>query len=79
MNGAAGLETDTGAVLPPGNRTPLGVNETLFENMVEDILKVKEAHDVANIEELSSDLLVGAGGLVIGDPELSRLGLGTKS
>jgi len=79
LNGVAGLETDTGAVLPPGNRAPPGVNETLFENVIEDVLEVKEAHEVADVEELGSDLLVSAGRLVIGDPELSRLSLGTES
>jgi len=47
--------------------------------VIEDVLEVKEAHEVADVEELGSDLLVSAERLVVGDPELSRLRLGTKS
>ena len=42
--------------------------------MVEDVLEVEETHGVADVDELGGDLLVSAGRLVIGDPELSRLG-----
>jgi len=74
LDAAAGLETHTGVVLPPDNRAPLGVHESLLENVVENVLEVEETCGVADVDELGGELLVSAGRLVIGDPELSRLG-----
>jgi len=74
LDGAASLETNAGAFLPPDNRAPLGVHKSLLENVVEDVLEVEETHGVADVDELGSGLLVSAGRLVIGDPELGRLG-----
>jgi len=76
LDGAAGLQTHEGVVLPPGDRAPLGINEALLENVVEDVLEVEEAHHVANVDELGSDLLLSAGRLVVGDPEVGSLNLG---
>jgi len=76
LDGAAGLQTHEGVVLPPGDRAPLGIHEALLENVVEDVFEVEEAHHVADVDELGGDLLLSAGRLVIGDPELGSLDLG---
>lgn len=78
LDGAAALQTRGGAVLPPGDGTPLGINETLLEDVVEDILKVEQVRGVADIDELSSDLLLCTRRLVVGNPELRTLGLSAK-
>ena len=78
LDGAAGLQTHGGAVLPPGDGAPLGVDETLLEDVIEDVLKVEQVCSVADLDELSSDLLVRTGRLVVGDPELGTLGLSAK-
>jgi len=74
LDGAAALQTHGGAVLPPGDRAPLGVNEALLEDVVEDVLEVKQVRSVADVDELGSDLLVRTRRLVVGDPELGTLG-----
>jgi len=76
LDSVAGFETHGGAVLPPGDGTPLGIHEALLKDVVEDVLEVENVHGVADVEELGSDLLVGAGRLVVGDPELDSLDLG---
>jgi len=76
LDGAAGLQTREGVVLPPGDRAPLGIYEALLEDVVEDVLEVEEVHRVADVEELGGDLLVSAGRLVVGDPEIGSLDLG---
>jgi len=75
LDGAAGLQTRGGAVLPPGDGAPLGVDESLLEDVVEDVLKVEQMRSVADIDELSSDLLLRTRRLVVGDPELRDMGL----
>jgi hypothetical protein len=75
LDGAAGLDTHRGVVLPPGDGAPLGFYEPLLEDVVEDVLEVEEVGGVADIDELGSDLLVCAGRLVVSDPELGSLGL----
>lgn len=75
LDGAAGLQTHGGAVLPPGDGAPLGVDESLLEDVIEDVLKVEEMRSVADIDELSGDLLLRTGRLVVGDPELRGLDL----
>jgi len=80
LDGTACLETDGSAVLPPDDRAPLGVHESLLEDMVEDVLEVVEVCPVADIDELGSDLLVGARRLMVGDPELrSAVSWSTRS
>jgi len=79
VDGGAGLETQGGAVLPPDDRTPLGVYKSLLENVIEDVLEVKEMPGITDVEELSGNLLVDARRLVVGDPELSRVSLRAKS
>lgn len=76
LDGAAGLQAHEGVVLPPGDRAPLGIHEALLENVVEDVLEVEEAHHVADVDELGSDLLLSARRLVVGDPELGSLNRG---
>jgi len=76
LDSVAGLETHGGAVLPPRDGTPLGIHEALLEDVVENVLEVENVGSVADVEELGGDLLVGAGGLVVGDPELGILDLG---
>ena len=76
LDGAAGLQTREGVVLPPGDRAPLGIHEALIENVVEDVLEVEEVHRVADVDELGGGLLVSAGRLVVGDPEIGSLDLG---
>jgi len=76
LDGAAGLQTHEGVVLPPGDRAPLGIHEALIENVVEDVLEVEEVHRVADVDELGSDLLLSARRLVVGDPEIGYLDLG---
>jgi len=78
LDGAAGLQTHSTAVLPPGDRAPLGVNKPLLEDVVEDVLKVEQVRSIADVDKLSSDLLVRTRRLVVGDPELSALGLSAK-
>ena len=34
LDGDAGLQTDGGAVLPPGDEAPLGVDESLLEDVL---------------------------------------------
>jgi len=75
---AAALQTRGGAVLPPADGAPLGIDESLLEDVVEDILKVEQVRSVADIDELSSDLLLCTRRLVVGDPELRTLGLSAK-
>ena len=75
LDGAAGLQAHGRAVLPPGDGAPLGVDVSLLEDVVEDVLKVEKVRGVADIDELSSDLLVRTRRLVVGDPELGILGL----
>jgi len=79
LDGGAGLQTGGGAVLPPGDGTPLRVDESLLEDVIEDILKVEKVRSLADIDELSSDLLVRTRRLVVGDPELRTLGLSAKN
>jgi hypothetical protein len=57
-DGAAGLQTRGGGVLPPGDRAPLGIHEPLLEDVFEDVLEVEELRRVADVDELGSDLLV---------------------
>jgi hypothetical protein len=75
LDSVAGLETHGGAVLPPGDGTPLGVHEALLKDVVEDVLEVEDVDAVADVKELSGGLLVSAGRLVVGDPELGSLDL----
>jgi len=80
LDGAACLETDGSAVLPPDDRAPLGVHESLLEDVIEDVLEVIQVCPVADIDELGSDLLVGARRLMVGDPELrSAVSWSTRS
>jgi len=79
LDGAAGLQTHGGAVLPPGDGAPLGVDESLLEDVIEDVLKVEQVRGVADIDELSSDLLLRTRRLVVGDPELRTLGLSANN
>lgn len=79
LDGAAGLQTHGGAVLPPADGAPLGVDESLLEDVIEDVLKVEQVRSVADIDELSSDLLVRTRRVVVGDPELGTLGLRAKN
>ena len=79
LDGAAGLQTHGGAVLPPGDGAPLGVDEALLEDIVEDVLEVEQTRSVADVDELSSDLLLGARRLVVGDPELGGVDLGADN
>ena len=74
LDGAACLQTDGRAVLPPGDGAPLGVDKSLLEDVIEDVLKVKQVRNVADIDELSGNLLVRTRRLVVGDPELRTLG-----
>lgn len=76
---AAGLQTYGGAVLPPRDGAPLGVDESLLEDVIEDVLKVEQVRGVADIDELSGNLLVRTRRLVVGDPELRTLGLSAKN
>ena len=78
LDGAAGLQTQGGAVLPPRDGAPLGIDEALLEDVIEDVLKVEQLRGVANVDELSGDLLVRAGRLVVGNPELGTLELRAK-
>ena len=75
LNSVAGLEAHRGAVLPPGDGTPLGIHEALLKDVVEDILEVEDVNAVADVKELCGSLLVSAGRLVVGDPELGSLDL----
>ena len=75
LDGGAGLDAHGSAILPPDDRAPLWVHESLFENVVKDVLEVEEARGVADVNNLCSDLLMSARCLVVGDPELSRLNL----
>jgi hypothetical protein len=75
LDSVAGLETHGGAVLPPGDGTPLGIHEALLKDVIEDVLEVEDVDAVADVKELSGDLLMGAGRLVVGDPELGSLDL----
>ena len=75
LDSVAGLETHGGAVLPPGDGTPLGIHKALLENVVEDVLEIEDVGAVADVEELCGDLFVGAGRLVVGDPKLGLLSL----
>jgi len=79
LDRAAGLQTHGATVLPPGDRAPLGVDESLLEDIIEDVLKVEQMRSVADIDELSSDLFVGTRSLVVCDPELRTLGLSANS
>ena len=79
LDGAAGLQTREGVVLPPGNRAPFGVHEALLEDVVEDVLEVEEVHRVADVDELRGNLLLSAGRLVIGDPKIGGLDLGAMN
>jgi hypothetical protein len=47
----------------------------LIENVIEDVFEIEEVRNVTDIEELCGDLLLSAGRLMVGDPELSRLDL----
>jgi hypothetical protein len=73
LDGGAGLQTHGGRILPPGDGAPLSIYEALLKDVVEDIFEVEEERDVAHVEELCGDLLVCAGRLVVGDPELGGL------
>jgi len=79
LDGAAGLQTHGGAVLPPGDGAPLGVDKALLEDIVEDVLEVEQTGSVADVDELSSDLLLRARRLVVGDPELGGVDLGADN
>jgi len=71
LNGVARLETCRGALLPPSDGAPLGVDEPLLKDVVEDVLEVEEIQGVvADADELRRLLLVCARGLLIRDPEL---------
>jgi len=71
LDGGAGLQTHRAAVLPPSDGAPLGVYETLLEDIVEDVLEVEDLRGVTDVDKLCGDLLVRAGRLVVGDPELA--------
>ena len=47
--------------------------------MFEDVLEVENVRGLADVEELCGALLVGAGRLVVGNPDLRSLGLGEES
>jgi len=77
-DGATSLQARGGAVLPPGDGAPLGVDEPLLEDVIEDVLEVEQLRRVADVDELGSDLLVRTRRLVVGDPELGTLDLRAK-
>jgi hypothetical protein len=77
LDSGTSLDAHRGAVLPPGDRAPLGIYKSLIENVVEDVFEIEEVRRVADIEKLCGNLLVGAGRLMVGDPEFVTLGLGT--
>ena len=83
LDSVAILKTHGGTVLPPCDCAPLGVHESLIENMVEDVLKIENVRGVADVEELRpnlwGDLLVGARRLMVGNPEVRSLGLRVES
>jgi hypothetical protein len=47
----------------------------LLEDVVEDVLEVKEVRGIADVDELGGHLLVRTGRLVVGDPELRTVDL----
>lgn len=79
LDGVARLEARGGALLPPSDRAPLGVHESLLKDVVEDILEVEQARDIVDVDELGGDLLVNARRLVVRDPELGRLTLSLRA
>jgi len=79
LDGTASLQTRGGAVLPPGDGAPLAVDESLLEDVIEDVLKVEQVRSVADIDKLGSDLLLRTRRLVVGDPELRTLGLSASN
>jgi hypothetical protein len=62
------LEAHSVAILPPDDRTTLGIHEPLLKDAVEDVLEVEKA-PFADIDKLRSHLLVRARCLVISNPE----------
>ena len=78
MNGGAGLQMHRSAVFPPDNRAPLSVHKSFLENVVKDILEIEQVRSIADINKLGGDLLMRTGRVMVGDPELSRLGLGAE-
>ena len=79
LDGAAGLQAHGRAILPPGDGAPLAIDESLLEDIVEDVLKVEQVRSLADIDELGGDLLLGTRRLVVGDPELGTLGLSANN
>jgi len=66
----ARLETRGGALLPPSDGAPLGVDESLLEDVVEDVLEVEEVQGVGDADKLRRQLLVRARRQLVRDPEL---------
>lgn len=58
------------AVFQPDDRAPLGVDETLLEDVVEEVLEVEELGAIADLDQLCSHRLLRTRRLVVGDPEL---------
>ena len=72
LNSEGTLELDTILLLPEGDRSVLGLNETLLEDMLEDVFKVIELVVLEfELDELSGGWLVDTRGLVVSKPEFS--------
>ena len=76
LDGATGLQTHGGVVLPPADGAPLGVHEPLLEDVIEDIFEVEQLRGVADVDELRGHLLVDTRSLMVRDPKLGRRALG---
>ncbi len=72
LNGEGTLDFDTILSLPEGDRTVLGLDETLGEDMFEDVFEVMEFVVLElELDELSGGWLVDTGGLVVSEPKFS--------
>jgi hypothetical protein len=66
----ARFETRRGTFLPPRYGAPLGIHEPLLENVVEDVLEVKQLRGVADVDKLRGHLPMHTRRLVVRDPKI---------
>jgi hypothetical protein len=64
-----------GAFLPPSDRVPLGVDESLLKDVIEDTLVVEPARPIADIDQLGRRRLLSTRHLVVRNP-MSRTTMG---
>ena len=50
----------------------------MLEDVIENVLEVEQLRGIADVDELSGDLLVRARRLVVGDPKLGTRGMRAK-